>query len=84
MSIPLVWNEVIWDAKWGAYQGRNITNHAIVDGGLLSNFPIELFISDAPQVTRLMGPKQDNPILGFLIDESQLVQRAPVRAGWSM
>jgi predicted acylesterase/phospholipase RssA len=81
MSIPLVWNEVIWEAEWGSYQGRNITGHAIVDGGLLSNFPIELFISDAPQVTRLMGPKQDAPILGFLIDESQLVQRPPVPRG---
>jgi predicted acylesterase/phospholipase RssA len=44
--------------------------HIIVDGGMLSNFPIELFISDEPQVTRLMGPKQDNPVLGLLIDES--------------
>lgn len=81
MSIPLVWNEVIWQAEWGSYQGRNITGHAIVDGGLLSNFPIELFISDAPQVTRLMGPKGKDPILGFLIDESQLVQRPAVPRG---
>lgn len=81
MSIPLVWNEVIWEAEWGTYQGRNVTGHAIVDGGLLSNFPIELFISDAPQVTRLMGPKQNDPILGFLIDESQMVQRPPVARG---
>lgn len=78
MSIPLVWNEVVWEAAWGAYQGRNITGHAIVDGGLLSNFPIELFISDAPHITRLMGPKQNAPILGFLIDESQMVQRPAV------
>lgn len=81
MSIPLVWNEVIWEAAWGPYQGRNVNGHAIVDGGLLSNFPIELFISDAPQVTRLMGPKQTNPILGMLIDESQMVQRAAVPRG---
>ena len=81
MSIPLVWNEVIWQAEWGNYLGRNITGHAIVDGGLLSNFPIELFISDAPQVTRLMGPKGKDPILGFLIDESQLVQRPAVPRG---
>ncbi len=73
MSIPLVWNEVIWAAAWGPYQGRNITGHAIVDGGMLSNFPIELFISDAPQVTKLMGPKQDNPVLGMLIDEAKAV-----------
>jgi predicted acylesterase/phospholipase RssA len=81
MSIPLVWNEVIWEAGWGQYQGRDMTGHAIVDGGILSNFPIELFISDAPQVTRVMGPKQDNPILGLLIDDSQRVQRPPVARG---
>ena len=70
MSIPLVWNEVIWDKGWGTYLGKDITAHAVVDGGLLSNFPIELFISDEPQVTRLMGPKGANPVLGLLIDES--------------
>ena len=69
MSIPLVWDEVIWQAGWGAYRGRDIAGHAIVDGGLLSNFPIELFISDAPQVLKLMGPKKGNEVLGMLIDE---------------
>jgi predicted acylesterase/phospholipase RssA len=81
MSIPLVWNEVIWEAEWGSYQGRNVTGHAVVDGGMLSNFPIELFISDEPQVTRLMGPKQNNPILGLLIDDSQMVQRPAAPRG---
>lgn len=70
MSIPLVWDEVIWDARWGAYLGQPIAGHAMVDGGLLSNFPIELFISGEPQVTRLMGPKGSDPVLGLLIDES--------------
>ena len=69
MSIPLVWDEVLWRKEWGQYRGRDLTDHAIVDGGLLSNFPIELFISDAPQITKLMGPKTGNPILGMLIDE---------------
>ncbi len=70
MSIPLVWNEVVWDKDWGTYLQKDITGHTIVDGGLLSNFPIELFISDEPQVTRLMGPKGADPVLGLLIDES--------------
>jgi len=70
MSIPLLWNEVIWEKSWGTCLGRDMTGHAIVDGGMLSNFPIELFISDEPQVTRLMGPKGTNPVLGLLIDES--------------
>jgi predicted acylesterase/phospholipase RssA len=70
MSIPLVWNEVSWATEWGAYLGRTLTGHTVVDGGVLSNFPIELFISDEPQVTKLMGPKQDAAVLGLLIDES--------------
>jgi len=77
MSIPLVWNEVIWEAGWGQYRGRDITGNAIVDGGLLSNFPIALFLSDAPHVTKLMGPKKNNPVLGLLIDET-----LPVAKGW--
>ena len=70
MSIPLVWNEVVWKEEWGGYLGWSMAGHVIVDGGLLSNFPIELFISDEPQVTKLMGPKQEIPVLGLLIDES--------------
>ena len=70
MSIPVVWDEVIWDKTWGAYQGRDITGHTVVDGGLLSNFALELFISDEPQVTQLMGPKGDTAVMGWLIDES--------------
>lgn len=73
MSIPLVWDEVVWKEGWGGYLGRPMAGHVIVDGGMLSNFPIELFISDEPQVVRLMGPKQDNPVIGLLIDESLAV-----------
>jgi predicted acylesterase/phospholipase RssA len=73
MSIPLVWNEVVWGDGWGHYLGRPMKGHIIVDGGMLSNFPIELFISDEPQVTRLMGPNQDVPVLGLLIDEALAV-----------
>lgn len=76
MSIPLVWDELIWKASWGQYLGRDMENHAIVDGGLLSNFPIELFISDVPHVTKLMGPKQDTQVLGLLIDEKLPVSMA--------
>jgi predicted acylesterase/phospholipase RssA len=75
MSIPLVWSEVIWQSTWGAYLGRDIAGHSIVDGGLLSNFPMELFLSDAPYVTKLMGPKGDNPVLGLLIDEKLPVSK---------
>ncbi len=70
MSVPLLWQEVIWQAGWGLYRDRDLTGHAVVDGGLLSNFPIELLISGDPQVTAVMGPKQTGAIIGFLIDET--------------
>jgi len=76
MSIPLVWDEVTWRAEWGPYRGRDIAGHGVVDGGMLSNFPLELFISGAPQVTKVMGPKQDTPVLGLMIDESMEVPGA--------
>lgn len=69
MSIPLLWQEVIWQAEWGKYNGRIITDNAIVDGGLLSNFPIELFLSDLKDVTNVMGEKVSQNVLGFLIDD---------------
>lgn len=77
MSIPFVWPEVIWSFDWGAYAGRSIVGHAVVDGGVLSNFPIELLISNEPQVTRLMGPKGEDPVLGLLIDEGMPVPPPP-------
>jgi predicted acylesterase/phospholipase RssA len=69
MSIPLLWQEVIWQAAWGTYNKRDISDHSIVDGGLLSNFPIELFLSDLKDVTAVMGDKVSQEVLGFLIDE---------------
>jgi len=77
MSIPFVWPEVVWSSDWGTYLGRHVAGHAVVDGGVLSNFPIELFISDEPQVTRLMGPKGEGSVLGMLIDEGMLVPPPP-------
>lgn len=70
MSVPLLWQEVLWQAAWGPYRDRDITGHAVVDGGLLSNFPIELLISGDPQITAVMGPKQTGAVIGFLIDET--------------
>jgi predicted acylesterase/phospholipase RssA len=44
MGIPFVWKEVIWKSKWGTYRGREIPGHEVVDGGLLSNFPMRYFL----------------------------------------
>ncbi len=76
MSIPMLWQEVIWQEEWGTYRGADINGHAIVDGGLLSNFPIELFISNSRVVTDLMGDKNHDNVLGLLIDENMPVPGA--------
>lgn len=70
MSLPMLWQEVIWQRDWGNYLSHDMTSHRIVDGGLLSNFPIELFLSNDPYVVSLMGPKTSQGILGLLIDET--------------
>ena len=70
MSIPLLWQEVVWQKEWGKYRGMDMEGHTIVDGGLLSNFPIELFISDLKTVTDVMGDKTSAHVLGMLIDET--------------
>lgn len=79
MNLPMLWEEVVWQKDWGTYRGRDITGHMVVDGGLLSNFPIELFLSTQPQVTAVMGEKKVEQwnVLGFLIDETIDVQGAP-------
>ena len=69
MSLPLLWQEVIWRPEWGNYLSYPMAGHRIVDGGLLSNFPIELFLSSDPYVVSLMGPKTSQGMLGLLIDE---------------
>ena len=68
---------MIWQSAWGTYRGQDITGHAVVDGGVLSSFPIELFVSDLPHVTAVMGPKESDQILGLLIDEDLDVPGAP-------
>jgi predicted acylesterase/phospholipase RssA len=81
MSVPFLWQEVVWQEAWGRYLGKDISGHAIVDGGVLSNFPIELLISRSPEVAELMGPHDGIFALGFLIDESLPVTGSPPKPG---
>lgn len=76
MSIPFIWQEVVWQAEWGSYLGENITGNTIVDGGALSNFPIRLFTSKDKDVVMVMGDSDpaENPTLGLLIDETLPVE----------
>jgi NTE family protein len=76
MSIPFIWQEVVWQAAWGSYLGENIAGNTIVDGGALSNFPIRLLTSRDEDVVELMGDTDPaaNPTLGLLIDEALPVE----------
>lgn len=78
MSIPFVWREVVWREEWGAYLGRTKTGNVIVDGGVLSNFPIRLIAEPAPEI---MGDANPDCALnlGLLLDETLPVPGAPVR-----
>jgi NTE family protein len=85
MSIPFVWREVVWQAVWGQYRGRDKLNaeggggNIIVDGGVLSNFPIHLIADPAPErMQDIMGDTDPNAAgsLGLLIDENLSVEGA--------
>src|SRR6185436_14990438 len=76
MSIPFVWREVEWKAEWGGYMGREKQGAKIVDGGVLSNFAIDLVATDNPRAKLYMGESADpgkSLNLGLLIDETMPV-----------
>jgi predicted acylesterase/phospholipase RssA len=74
MSIPFVWREVVWQAEWGKYCGVEKTEARIVDGGVLSNFPIDLVaVPTDARIRAIMGEDADHTDsrnLGMLIDEN--------------
>lgn len=49
MALPLVWQEVVWREEWSSYslypEEESIVGNTIVDGGMLSNFPISPFLA---------------------------------------
>ena len=89
MSVPLLWQEVVWQPAWGPYLAwdagaerlveSEIAGHVVVDGGLLSNFPISLFLADRPDIAAVVGPSVSNEVLGLLIDETLPVPNRPSR-----
>jgi len=71
MGCPFAWPEIVWQAEWGAYRGRDLNGHRVVDGGLLSNFPLKLLISSDDYIDEIMGQNSASQnVIGFLIDES--------------
>jgi predicted acylesterase/phospholipase RssA len=90
MSIPFAWHEVRWEHEWDPYRlydasglqiesEHSLADHIIVDGGVLSNFPIDKLTSDEPSVRAVMGdtPPNREAVLGLLIDETREVPGAP-------
>jgi len=69
MSIPMIWREVVWQDAWGTYRGRTKTGNVMVDGGVLSNFPIRLIDQSVPEI---MGDTDPAAALnlGLLLDEA--------------
>jgi predicted acylesterase/phospholipase RssA len=90
MSVPLLWEEVVWRSEWGPYYAwdpasrslkpGDLAGHEIVDGGLLSNFPIALFMANRPDVAAVMGEPRAKNVLGLLIDETLPVPDRPQKA----
>jgi predicted acylesterase/phospholipase RssA len=73
MSVPLVWPETQWPKEWGMYLGRDVEGHYMVDGGLLSNFPIHyLTHRDQDEMKLIFGepePANERPaVIGLLLD----------------
>ena len=70
MSIPFVYNHVAWQPEWGTYLGRDISGHDIVDGGVGSNFGVEMVVSKEPEFIEAMGiePDRDRVVGLFLND----------------
>lgn len=77
MNLPFVWPDVIWQPSWGHYLGGALAGNVMLDGGILSGFPLELFVSDEPFVQALMGKPSRNALLGLLIDETLRVPNDP-------
>ena len=72
MSIPFVWREVVWQKEWGMYCKTDKTGATIVDGGVLSNFAIDLVACSDERIKKIMGDDADPTAslnLGMLIDE---------------
>ena len=87
MSIPLLWQEVIWRPEWGPYyswdsaskglKAKDIAGHCLVDGGMLSNFPLALYMSTTQDVAAVLGAERGDVIMGLLIDEATRVPNGP-------
>ena len=63
MSIPFVWQEVRWQPEWGTYRNKDISGNTIVDGGVLSNFPIDFLTSQDDEIKAIFTLKSNRPLM---------------------
>jgi predicted acylesterase/phospholipase RssA len=80
MGIPIVWPEVEWKKDWGNYRDTDPMRDPegggsrIVDGGVLTNFPLRYLIEPRHMELRgVLGPPPravPTRILGLLLDET--------------
>jgi predicted acylesterase/phospholipase RssA len=82
LSIPFLWREVLWRKEWGLYRGRSKEEHAMIDGGALSNFPLWLVATEPaadPFVRDVMGdtPASQAGNLGLFLNDRLPVPHAP-------
>jgi predicted acylesterase/phospholipase RssA len=85
MGIPLVWPEVEWKERWGRYRGRSMfedgVGHHVVDGGVLSNFPLKYLLEPRHNTAAgVLGPIADGApagVLGVLLDETKGGRKPP-------
>jgi hypothetical protein len=82
MGLPFVWPEVAWPESWGTYRGREMSKARIMDGGMLSNFPMRLLVDGHKEDIRQMMGEPDPPEvrrLGLYLDDRKPVPGAEDR-----
>jgi NTE family protein len=83
MSIPFVWPDVEWRKEWGRYCKRPKAGNFVVDGSVLSGFPLRYLVDGANKgVQEIMGAPSSVKArtLGLLLDQTKplpMSQSAP-------
>ena len=77
MSIPFIWREMVWLDAWGTYMGRPKSKNILVDGGVLSNFPIAEIATSMPDIMGTVLDPMAALNLGLLLDEMLPVAGMP-------
>lgn len=67
MSIPFIYTSVNWKPEWGTYCNRPKVGHEIVDGGVMSNFALDMLFDSHPI---LMGDISNANPVGLLLDDT--------------